>query len=124
MRLQPGTFEGYTNTYGYVSNASNVAIIRSNASAIDNISKDYDKARAKVASDTKTIVQNIAAYNEQNRAMPDEIDIPGYGEKDKTTADIILEDTDQMLLQQNNVYLFGSIAAATLLISAIMISSQ
>lgn len=104
----------------YTSNAKSITDISNNISLLGQIDTTYNMVRDQIVSNTGSIANSINVYTA--KIDTDAEYTPVYGEKEKKTVDVILEDTDQMLLQQNHVYLFGSVTAATLIIAAIMIS--
>lgn len=123
--LSPGNY-----AESFVQNATSIADISANIYELDRIRQDINTKLGSLITNrdnTNTAVQQyIQSRNSADLTgiyTPEEQDILLH-EKDKTTKDVVLEDTNQILLQQNNMYLIGSIATATLLIAAIMIGSD
>ncbi len=112
----------------FVQNAISIGDITQNTNELGaigtRINANFNNLREK-SNNIDSAVQRYFQYRTNNPDLytPDEKDLLFY-EKDKTTKDVVLEDTNQLLLQQNNAYLIGSVTAATLLIAAIMISSD
>lgn len=63
---------------------------------------------------------NYGNYNKKYR----EIEIPDKTDLVKTTRDVRERDIQNMMLQQNYIYMVGSITCATLLIAAIIIGRE
>lgn len=84
--------------------------ITTNYNLINNSIIDYNRDRAYMQLDSS---KNITKYNTIN--VTDKTDMT------KTTFDVRKEDINIMLLQQNYIYILGSVTCATLLIAAVMI---
>jgi len=64
-------------------------------------------------------------YNDsKNKDKYNTIDLPDKTDLVKTTTDVRKEDISHLILQQNYVYIVGSITCATLLIAAIVIGKE
>jgi hypothetical protein len=96
---------------------------------------DYLKSLdRKIDSKYKEIGNNIVAYreirnnmqmdNSGNTTKYNTIDIPDRTDMIKNTYDVRKEDINNILLQQNYIYILGSVTCATLLIASIMIGSS
>lgn len=78
------------------------------------------------------ISRNITNYNTLRAYMNmdtsgseyNKLSIPDNTDKIKTAHDVRKEDVNILLLQQNYIYILGSITCATLLIGALMISRK
>lgn len=112
----------------FVQNAVSIDDITRNTNELRDIGTNVNTNFNSLTRNTSNIDDAVQRYFQYRSNMPDlyspeEKDLLFY-EKDKTTKDVVLEDTNHLLLQQNNMYLIGSVTAATLLIAAIMISSD
>ena len=72
---------------------------------------------------------NIINYNNLNNSINsnptyNNLDLPDKTDMVKTTLDVRKQDINALLLQQNYIYIVGSITCATLLIAAIVIGKN
>lgn len=134
-------YEGFTKydgfaTYGYDSNiitgkSTNPNILSSNLDAIVSMETDISGNSNTIQANKSKIADSVTEYNSrkqfllENNAM---YDYRGntffYKNRDKKTEDVILEDTDKLLLHQNMMYITGSVAAVSLLIIAIFVGAK
>jgi hypothetical protein len=65
---------------------------------------------------------NDLSNNIHNENPNDILDLSGNFKNTKTVVDVAREDAQYLLIQQNSLYMVGTITIATLLITAILIS--
>ena len=103
---------------------------------IQNMDKPIDEEKLK---HTKTLLvnqyvdlsRNIQLYNETRNDLASDVNNDFYGktllflpdktDPIKTTEDVMKNDINTLMLQQNYIYIIGSITCATLLIGALII---
>ena len=68
----------------------------------------------------------VYSFDSNSNIIPNTIDSTGKitSGQNSTTRDVIKNDLDTLIVQQNTVYITGTVACATLLIAAIMIGSK
>jgi hypothetical protein len=108
-------------------------VIDNNARDLTGVkSTNFEKINADINTNRAKLIDNINKYNELNTnvAKYDVIDNSGnliykngwnFKENIPNLKDAVLEDTIDLVNYQNNIYIFGSIAAATLIVCAIII---
>lgn len=130
------TMEGF-NTYGYdMPNDNNPDKISQNQNEpLKQISSDYSNLQNQVSSKYYEIGKNIDKItNSSNTGIrdillsDDKYDFSGnllnFLNKKPTLAEARQKDSKIMLVEQNSVYIFGSITAVSLLILAILIARE
>lgn len=105
--------------------------INKNIQVLQQESTNLNKTDEKINSNFTNIKNNISNYNtlraymklddKTNKTKYNTVTIPDKTDMIQTTYDVRKEDINTMLLQQNYIYILGSVTCATLLISAIMI---
>lgn len=126
-----GPYEGF-ETYGYNAYLESLpdtivlnklAIVKMETDLSNNLYPKLEKSYTDLSN-------NITQYYTKRDEMINNntlYDYSGntffYQNKEKKTEDVILDDTNQLLLQQNTMYTVGSIAAVSLLIVALMTGS-
>jgi hypothetical protein len=132
------SFTGFTfekeGFYDFNPNPVTKADIDNNIQALKQKSENLNNTDVKIISNFADIEKNVSDYNTLRIDMkiPDiysyytpskynTITIPDKTDMIQTTYDVRKEDINTMLLQQNYIYILGSVTCATLLISAIMI---
>jgi hypothetical protein len=132
----PSTVEGF-NTYGYNMPVDNNpdAVSKTQITPLEQISADYSNAQNQINAQYNNIGVNIDKItNSTNTGLRDimmndpKYDFSGnllnYINKKPSLADARQADSKIMLVEQNSIYIFGSIAAASLLILAIVIARE
>ena len=68
----------------------------------------------------------VYSFDSNGNIIPNTIDSTGkiVSGKNSTTRDVIKNDLDTLIVQQNTIYITGTVACATLLIAAIIIGSK
>jgi hypothetical protein len=88
---------------------------------------------ADISNNYTNLTNNIASYNTQRSTMNmdtyginkyNHIYIPDNTDLIRTTMDVRKEDINTLLIQQNYIYIIGSITCATLLIAALLIGKN
>lgn len=128
-------FEGFTNTYGYNENirvnTTDKNVLASNMSAIKNMEIDLPRNMDNLQKNNTSIAGTVNTYAIKKDELLNNnarYDFLGktflYTNQDKKTEDVILEDTNALLLQQNMMYMMGSITAVSLLIVALLAGAK
>lgn len=129
------SFEGFTNTYGYNTDLTietrDPNVLTPNVNAINNMGSELSSYNAIMQKNTDNISKSVDTYDSKrsilmiNNSLYDYSgDTFFYSNRDKKTEDVILDDTNELLLQQNMMYITGSIAAVSLLIVALILGSK
>jgi len=91
---------------------------------------NYNTTRNKYYGDENTAISKgtqgvVYSFDSNGNIIPNTMNSSGnIVERSSTTRDVIKNDLDTLIVQQNTVYVTGTIACATLLIAAIMIGSK
>jgi hypothetical protein len=115
-----------TSLLNYSSYLNNITSKQNDLS--QNIT-NYNNTRARVYN-TPAISNGttgvVYSFDSNGNIIPNTMDSTGkiVAGKNSTTRDVIKNDLDTLIVQQNTVYITGTIACATLLIAAIMIGSK
>lgn len=107
------------------------------AANMDDLNADYVAIGNDIIQNRDEIVENTDKWKEKNTfflkhnqkyddhwVLQRDKKINPYIHKDKDTLDAINEDIDELLIQQNTMYVSGTIACATLLVAALFVSSS
>tara|TARA_B100000035_G_scaffold215730_1_gene184861 strand:+ start:1400 stop:1780 length:381 start_codon:yes stop_codon:yes gene_type:complete len=110
---------------------------QSMAANMDDLKADYVAIGNNIIQNRDEIVENTDKWKEKNAfflkhnqkyddhwVLQRDKKINPYIHKDKDTLDAINEDIDELLIQQNTMYVSGTIACATLLVAALFVSSS
>ena len=122
---KPNITQANTSLLNYSSYLNNIASKQNDLS--QNIT-NYNNTRSRVytpeISNGTTGV--VYSFDSNGNIIPNTMDSTGkiVAGKNSTTRDVIKNDLDTLIVQQNTVYITGTIACATLLIAAIMIGSK
>jgi hypothetical protein len=128
------TIEGFTfekeGFYNFNPNPVNKNDVKNNIQTLQQESNNLNYDDSLINANYYDLSKNIANYNtlRQNMKMDisnsyyNDIAIPDNTDKIKTTYDVRKQDVNVLLLQQNYIYILGSVTCATLLIGALMIS--
>ena len=105
--------------------------ISTNIQTLQQESTNLNNTDSKINSNLNNLTNNISNYNNQRAYMQmdnpgnptkyNTVTIPDRTDMIHTTYDVRKEDINTLLLQQNYIYILGSVTCATLLIAAIMI---
>ena len=108
--------------------------ISNNINVLQQESANLDISDKKITSNYYHLTNIISDYNNQraymqmddpeNRTKYNMVTIPDRTDMVQTTYDVRKEDINTLLLQQNYIYILGSVTCATLLIATIMIGSN
>jgi hypothetical protein len=131
--------EGFNN-YGYKDSAPYCgdtvtdigckrAILDGQIIPLEKIARNYGNTISKMRQNTDVIGSNITGYNRLFTTLDGSgyfYDFSGNDEiftkEDDTIRNVMKEDTKQLLLQENDFYIAGSLLTATLLISGIYLA--
>lgn len=107
------------------------------AANMDDLKADYVsigneivKNRDEIKETTQSWKEKNAYFLKHNRKYDDhwvlqrDKKINSYIHKDEDTLDVIEDDINELLLQENTMYISGTIACATLLVAALFVSSS
>ena len=138
MNSSPYIIEGLDNPMSVDNVGTNFS---STMDGLKSNSKNYDINFTNVNNNIVDLSNNLKNYNSLIKKQSDNTKDGNYSVKqgviydiDSTgniiaknsnpTSDVIQDDLNQLILQQNTIYITGTIACATLLIAAIMIGSK
>ena len=117
--------------YDFNTNPKTNGDIQQNIQVLQRKNIDINSTNSKINSNFYDISNNLSNYNNlraymkmddtETKTKYNTIDIPDKMDMIQTTYDVRKEDINTILLQQNYIYILGSITCATLLIGAIMI---
>jgi hypothetical protein len=91
---------------------------------------DYSKALQKMEANNTTFTNNLTSYNttyddlSKNSVYQFRAEHTDFNNTKKSLLETANDDLDELLIQQNNMYIIGTITTATLLITAILLSSS
>jgi hypothetical protein len=103
------------------------AILQNQITPLTEIAQDYQKKTLQMNRNKEQIRRKINNYKHINSKLNshEKYDFSGnqpFSMEDTTILNVMQEDTKQLLLQENNFYIAGSILTTTLLISAIYLA--
>ena len=144
MGIQYSILEGFNEKSDiYNVNLKDAAnIISRNMNDISNSSVINDQKNSTIQLNRSLLSQNITHLNSNIQWQTDQMNTTGLNnntggviweidpngrvvaKNPNLTRDIIKQDLDKLIIQQNTVYITGTIACASLLIAAIMIGSK
>ena len=115
-------FEGF-ETYGYTPDISPIK----GTTAVTRMEDDLKPKFLQLNNNYTDLSNNITDYNNKRKNLLDKNSLYDFSgntfflqNKEQKTEDVILEDTNEILLQQNTMYTLGSILAVSLFIVALM----
>ena len=126
-------YEGFSQNIPLDSSANSkkfISDMSNNLISLVNQAKyqSYEKNLAEIDENYSQLEMDILTYSNENKKshLYDSIDNSGnllYNNKenDPTIRDGLLEDTKELLLQQNNIYLMGSFIAASVLVLMVVV---
>ena len=126
--------EGFTfekeGFFNFNNDPLNKNDIQKNIQTLEATSNNINYSDSEINSNYYKLLNNISTHNTIRADMKmDSKDsnynktiIPDNTDKIKTTHDVRKEDVNVLLLQQNYIYILGSVTCATLLIATLMIS--
>lgn len=91
---------------------------------------DYSKTLQSMNANNTTFSNNLTTYDNtytnlsSNRVYQFRAEHTDFNNKPKSVLETANDDLDELLIQQNNMYIIGTITTATLLITAILLSSS
>jgi hypothetical protein len=107
------------------------------AANMDDLKADYVSIGNEIVENSDEIKETTQSWKEKNayilkhnRKYDDhwviqrDKKINSYIHKDEDTLDVIEDDINELLLQENTMYISGTIACATLLVAALFVSSS
>jgi hypothetical protein len=103
------------------------AMLERQFNPLNNIAKDYERILTKISKNNANLDNNMAQYSQLYNLMSakDRYDFSGNQEfsmEDRTIQNRMKQDTKELLLQENNFYIAGSLLTATLLLSGIYLA--
>ena len=127
--------EGFTtyNSYDCVNNTGEGCKKFIQTYKIDPLIKtatDYSKALQTMDANNTTFSNNLGSYNttyddlSKNSVYQFRAEHTDFNNTKKSLLETANDDLDELLIQQNNMYIIGTITTATLLITAILLSSS
>lgn len=126
--------EGFTfekeGFYNFNSDPLNKNDIQKNIQTLEARSNNINYSDSEINSNYYKLSNNITSHNkiradmkmDSNDSYYNKTILPDNTDKIKTTHDVRKEDVNVLLLQQNYIYILGSVTCATLLIATLMIS--
>ncbi len=129
------TIEGLTylnrNCSGNTADGCIRDISNNKIAPLKEMAANYDKALQQLSQNRADLASKITNYNNLKQNLLDNNNTYKYSDAvdqtnpdKKTLLDGMNDDANEMLLQQNNVYLMGTLTTASLLILAIILSSK
>tara|TARA_B100001175_G_C19510336_1_gene643409 strand:+ start:3041 stop:3406 length:366 start_codon:yes stop_codon:yes gene_type:complete len=107
------------------------------AANMDDLKADYVSIGNEIVENRDEIKETTQSWNEKNAyflkhnrkyddhwVLQRDKKINSYIHKDEDTLDVIEDDINELLLQENTMYISGTIACATLLVAALFVSSS
>ena len=107
------------------------------AANMDDLKADYVSIGNEIVENRDEIKETTQSWKEKNAyflkhnrkyddhwVLQRDKKINSYIHKDEDTLDVIEDDINEILLQENTMYISGTIACATLLVAALFVSSS
>jgi hypothetical protein len=107
------------------------------AANMDDLKADYVSIGNEIVENSDEIKETTQSWKEKNAyflkhnrkyddhwVLQRDKKINSYIHKDEDTLDVIEDDINELLLQENTMYISGTIACATLLVAALFVSSS
>ncbi len=107
------------------------------AANMDDLKADYVSIGNEIVENRDEIKETTQSWKEKNAyflkhnrkyddhwVLQRDKKINSYIHKDEDTLDVIEDDINELLLQENTMYISGTIACATLLVAALFVSSS
>jgi hypothetical protein len=124
--------EGF-DLYSFNPNPTNYGDVKQNIQVLQNQSNEAQNKDQEINTKYQELAKDISDFNRAKIHVSSQskydysgnhISLPDKTDRIRTTTDVRNDDTNTLLLQQNYIYVLGTITCATLLIGAIVIGKN